>query len=280
MNPFHNEGVEKFFACAIVAVRDESRHIAECIRFLNREGLDVVILDDGSVDGTADIVQSMIGDGVLKVHWKERGRTFNLSDQLRWKALVAENLPHRWILHVDADEWLQSPEEDESLIDLLKRADESGSNCVNFREFTFVPIPDVSDGGSIRETLRCYYYFAPSDVRLMRAFRRDLIGKNIDGAGHVLVNDDIRMWKEFGVLRHYPILGARHLKSKYGHRIFDAAEVSQGWHYNRLHLRSWNLDVIDNGKLRTLSEYDSKTFDQSMPSKNHFWEAEWNCEET
>ena len=278
MSILRSDRTEPFFACAIVAVRDESRHIAECIRFLGLEGVDVVFLDDGSVDGSAEIAEAMIGNGVLSVHRRKRERFFSLSDQLRWKAMIARDLPHRWILHVDADEWLQSPIEDELLIDLIKRADESGSNCVNFREFTFVPIPDVSGGGPIRKVLRTYYYFAPSEVRLVRAFRRELIGKNLESAGHLVVGGDIRMSEEYGLLRHYPILGVQHLKSKYGRRFFDPAETAQGWHRNRLNLRSWSLDVIDNGKLRTLTSHQSNTFDQSSPSTYHFWEEEWNRE--
>ena len=275
MKPFRRNRADAPIACAIVAVRDEERHIEELIRFLSQEGLDVVILDDGSIDGTVDVAEFMRGCGVIAVHRRPRANFFSMTDLLSWKAVVATELPHQWFLHVDADEWLQSPGQGERLVDFIARAEASGANCVNFQEFTFIPEPDVSEAGPIREALLRYYHFAPSKVRLVRAFKRELIGKNIEGAGHLVVADNKRIFEECGFLRHYPVLGVSHLMFKYGHRVFDPTETAKGWHHNRLGLARYSLEIIDNGALRTLVDWKSKNFDQSVPTRYHFWQPEW-----
>jgi hypothetical protein len=67
---------------------------------------------------------------------------FALKEQLAAKARIAAALPHDWLLHVDADEWLQPPWPNTRLIDAIKRVDEMGFNCINFEEMTFVAWPE------------------------------------------------------------------------------------------------------------------------------------------
>jgi hypothetical protein len=58
---------------------------------------------------------------------------FSLSDQLRAKQRVFAASDHDWPVHADADEWLCSPIEGQSLLQGLNAADERGYTCVNAR---------------------------------------------------------------------------------------------------------------------------------------------------
>lgn len=262
-------------AAAVVALRNERRHLDGLLRRLVGDGLDVVVLDHASTDGSAEIAKRWEGHGVLWVEQRPFDGVFRLEELLRWKEEAYARLDHEWLAHVDADEWLQSPRDGERLIDLIRRADAGGANVVNFDEFTFVPDTELPEGADPREVFTTYYHFAPSTPRLMRVWRQDAGFSGLANAGHVLSGSHVHPFGETGILRHYPVLSGDGHDVKYLDRVFTEDELRKSWHGNRIGLRAEDFAVRENPSLRRLPGWPSRDFDRSAPIDFHYWQEEW-----
>ena len=98
------------------------------------------MIDNDSSDETVAVCRQYLGKGVLFMERVAWTGFFDLSAQLEAKREVAARLDHDWLIHVDADEWLQSPNEGETLLDGIKRVSAQGYNAINFDEFVFLPV--------------------------------------------------------------------------------------------------------------------------------------------
>ena len=260
-------------AVAIICARNEELRIRSALAGLIGEGLEVVLIDHDSTDGTVAIGREFLGRGLLGIErlpW--RGR-FSLVEQLEAKSQVIDQLDHDWIVHVDADEWLSAPEEGQTLLDGLSAADSAGYNCVNFSEFVFIPKPgeDASLVDYPRALTR-YYFYEPENPFLLRAWKNGAGLENRQHAGHRL-SGPARPYPRDFPMRHYICLSQAHAEEKYLTRRFDDSEVARGWHRDRLLATKESLRFpSDDFRLRTLPYWASKHFDRSCPVKSHFWE--------
>lgn len=92
-------------------VRDEADIIGENIAYHLEQGVDhVIVTDNLSVDGTADIVDDYVRQGVATLLF-ETGRQFEQSKWVtRMARMAARDLGARWVINGDADEfWLPPP---------------------------------------------------------------------------------------------------------------------------------------------------------------------------
>jgi hypothetical protein len=259
-------------AAAVVTIRNEARHIDGLVRNLVGEGLDVVIIDHESDDKSLARLRRWEGQGVLWIETQSFEGVFDLHSQLRRKREVMARLDHDWVMHLDADEWPHPRGHGDRLIDLFARADGAGDTVVNFDEFTFVPDAPLGPGEDPREVFCGYYYFAPSENRLMRAWRRDITATNSESGGHQLVGDDVRVHDEHGILRHYPTLSLQHAVGKYVGRTYAGSDIDRGWHGNRLGLTDEDFALRPHPALRRLDRWDSRNLDRSAPVQRHYWE--------
>jgi len=268
-------------ALAIVATKNEKRHIAFVLEALINEGLEVVMLDDGSSDGTVELANAYLGRGLLAIHSRPDKGVYDWSSVLRWKEKIGREYDHEWLIHADADEWLQHPNSGMSLMELIAEADECGANAVDFEEFTFLPDSPLPAGKDPRKIFRAYYWHKPEGYGYLRAWKRSAGLTNTRSGGHGL--HPILPWRRNalkihavkGVLRHYPILNAQHLREKYSSRNFAKKELSKGWHTDRVWLSSWNLNLSLNSHVFFLERPEAKEFNHSMPTKLHFWYPDW-----
>jgi Glycosyl transferase family 2 len=257
---------------ALIAVRDEAVHLPHVVEHLIEEGIDVVVLDDGSVDGGIDSLSDLAGHGLIEVRRRPGRPHMSVVDLVEWKATVAAELGHDWVIHHDADEWMTAPAGPGHLIELLEEADAEGATVLNFEEFVFVPIDGLPAGADPRRLMIDYYFYEPSKIRLMRAWRRDA-GLSPAGAGHRVVGDALALYPVSGVLRHYPIVTPELGLRQYGSRRFDPEELEQSLHRNRLPLvNATSIPRAGGPLLHRLDSWDASDFDRSTPSLYHFWE--------
>ncbi|MDX1823023.1 MAG: glycosyltransferase family 2 protein [Paracoccaceae bacterium] len=267
-------------ACAIVCVRNEIRYLPHLIAHLEEQELGVFFIDNGSDDGTLDYIRSRVGNGVLGVEELPYRGVFSLGDQLQAKAEIEQGLPHDWIMHLDADERPHACLPQDSLLDVVKRADRNGDNVINFEEFVFLPfnLPDegggnlARNGGEMAFASEYYYYFAPSPRRLMRLYKRNAGLDNRGRAGHSL-DGSVSVYPENQVLRHYIALDQEHLFSKYVGRKFDESELRLTWHKNRTNLTRQDLMLTDDVALNMdrLPHAESYAFSRNTNRQDHFW---------
>jgi glycosyltransferase involved in cell wall biosynthesis len=261
-------------ALAVVCVRNEAIHIRRCLEHLIGSGLEVYLIDNESTDGTREIAGEFLGRGLIEIEDLPWTMEFSLSDQLRAKQRVFGASDHEWLVHADADEWLCSPIEGQSLLDGLNAADERGYTCVNFHEMVFIPLPGedfYSEDYASR--MSTYYFFEPSYPRLNRAWRRRAKVDNLKSGGHILLGKRLKRSPLDFILRHYIVLSKDHAHAKYvGRRVSDE-DRARGWHGNRLAITPKNLKVKPIPELQRLEDPAiHHRFDLSQPVKKHFWE--------
>jgi glycosyltransferase involved in cell wall biosynthesis len=261
-------------AVAIICARNEEVHLPYALPDLIREGLDVILIDHDSTDGTASIARQFLGHGLLGIERLPWKGYFSLTEQLEAKRRIIERLDHDWVVHVDADEWLSAPDQGQTLLAGLEVADSAGYNCVHFNEFVFVPRPgeDFTDT-DYRRRLTRYYLHRPWYPFLLRAWRRDADLDNRHNAGHGL-GPGARWFPQDFPMRHYISLSEAQAQTKYLTRKFDEDEIGRGWHLNRLQITKADLRFPDDYRMTTLPAWDSKEFDTSNSVKTHFWEWE------
>jgi glycosyltransferase involved in cell wall biosynthesis len=252
-------------------------HIARCLRDILSGGIEVILIDHESKDRTVEIARRYLGHGLLSIERLAWRGYFSLQEQLRRKKQIISQLSHDWVLHVDADEWLCPAEPGTLLADAIERVDQAGFNCINFDEFVFVPWASEDFVGTdyVRE-MATYYFFAPQQPRLMRAWRRDLGGDNTAHGGHFLEANQIKLYPKNFILRHYIVLSQAHAARKYVSRRYDVAELAMGWHFNRIAIKDNDLALQPSNVLRKLDRWDSVNFDLSAPAKMHFWQWDGN----
>jgi glycosyltransferase involved in cell wall biosynthesis len=236
-------------------------------------GVEAILVDHESEDRTVEIAEQYLGHGLLSIERLAWTGRFSLKEQLRRKQQIISRLSHDWVLHVDADEWLCPAEPGIALADAIARVDQAGFNCVNFDEVVFVPWPNEDFAGTdYVRAMTTYYYFAPRQPRLVRAWRRDIGGDNTGSGGHLLEADHVNIHPQNFILRHYIALSQAHASRKYVGRRFDEAELETGWHSNRAAIKHGDLALRPSSYLRKLDHWDSVNFDLSAPAKTHFWE--------
>jgi glycosyltransferase involved in cell wall biosynthesis len=270
-----NQGHFMLSAVAILCIRNEAVHIRRCLESLIGEGLEIILIDNDSTDQTRSIAAEFLGRGLLSIERLPWRGAFSLSDQLACKATIVNHVPHDWIVHIDADEWLSSPQTGQSLVEGIAWADGTGANCINFDEFVFIPTHEQNFGGDhYHRKMLGYYFFQPTYPRLLRAWKRSAGLNNERSGGHSLSGLDVRRFEHDFILRHYIVLGEEQAKSKYVERRFSAEDRAKGWHGNRVNITEDNLILPPAANLTWLPEWESKAFAKEPIRTRHFWE--WN----
>ena len=258
---------------AVLCVRNEEAHIRRAIGDFVEQGIDVAIIDHGSTDGTADICAGFLGKGLVSIEHLPWTGEFDLTAQLQAKRVLVDRLAHDWVIHADADEWMHTRIQGESLLDGIERVSRLGHNAINFEEFVFLPAPDATEEPiDCKREMLSYYFFAPQKNRLMRAWRRQQSFNNVSSGGHVLAGAELSLAAESFVLRHYIVLSQQQAVRKYANRVFSDGDLKKGWHGNRLGLEAKRLQLPDPAMLERLPDWRSVDLERADPKTLHFWD--------
>ena len=258
---------------AVLAVRDEAARIETVVGYLLDQEIDVAVIDHGSTDGTRDVLADFARDGAVSVTDLPYDGVFSLRRQMAAKVQVVTSMANDWLVHQDADEVLHGSADGQDLRTLIEEADQRAHDAVNFEEFVFVPAAGEEHyPGEYQSTMLRYYFFAPSEWRLVRAVRRHLFDDLAAHFGHRVTQAGVSHSAEQGVLRHYICLGSDDLREKYRTRRYADDEVAAGAHFNRLRLQREGCGLPMADRLELLPEADSHRFSRRRPVDQHFWE--------
>lgn len=260
--------------CAVIAVRNEAHCLRVLLPRLARQNIDVVILDNGSTDGSLELYSSLRDRPLLMVEHLPYQGSFTLLGQLHAKQAIYGRLRHDWVIHHDADEVMEGQSPGQTLREAIEAAEASGCNALNFDEFVFLPEANADHFGRDypAEILR-YYFFEPRTNRLNRAWKRSLHPNGLLSGGHNIDGVSLSFFPGNQILRHYIVLSEAHARQKYLHRTFSEQEARQGWHRNRLNLTDEMLRLPhDSPYLFRLPAGEAKSFRTDRPSPTHYWE--------
>lgn len=257
---------------AVLTARNEAGYIDVALESLIAEGVEVVLIDHESVDGTRELAEEWLGRGLLRIETMRWDGVYDLNALLNRQRDVFATSRHDWHVRLDADEWLRSTD-DVPLAEFLERCVDDRFCVVNFREYVFLPPVGVDMWGEdFRQLATDYYVFEPMPLRLMRAWRRRTPGDFVSGAGHRIEGlSSAVVFPEHQTLRHYIGLSWSHAISKRANRTYAADDLARGWHANRLDLRGAR-PVEHASVLRRADPWDTRDLDHSVPSPVQFWD--------
>lgn len=227
-------------AIAYVSCFNELDIIETTIDRLTSQGMDVHVIDNWSNDGTWERLSTRYGKGPnvsLERFPGSPSPHFDLASILERTDALASRTWHDWILHVDADEQLDSFTPTMDVLDVLGRADEAGYDVVDFTLIEFRP-EDPQSGHTRTAPARAlparWQFGDRRGARhLERAWRNRGSRVGIaDSGGHVVVADK-RVFPFNLVLRHYPLRSPEQARAKvFRDRLprFGPERAARGWH--------------------------------------------------
>lgn len=266
---------------AVMAARNEAGYIEHALERVIDDGMEVVLLDNGSTDGTRELAERFLGSGLLRIEDQPFTGAFDLPEQLRRKAAIVADASHDWVVHIAPDEWLHATS-DATLPEFLEREVTPTTQVVDFVEYVFLPPARVDMfGEDVRRIATSYYCFVPAPLRLMRAWRRDLGVDLVESAGHRFREVDLAMvHPEPQVLRHYIGLSWSYAIAKRADRVYPETSLARGWHGNRLDYR-FARPVVGHPAVRRAEPWWVRTLDASAATRHHFWqEGFWASSDT
>ena len=258
---------------AVLAIRNEEACLANCLRHLVRNGIDFVIIDNNSLDASAEIYRRReFAANLVDVQDLPFAGAFSLTEVLQRKMEIIESLNTDWVVHLDADEVMHSYREEETLNEALFRLDANGWNVINFDEFVFLPIEhDYVAEAPGHQPMSHYYFYQPFAPRLMRAWKKVSGFSLTEHGGHLLTGSDIRLARERLALRHYIVRSQEHAFEKYLKRVFAANDLERGWHQARLNQKMDSFRLPSSAVLRKLPTVGHRNLDRTDPWKVHYW---------
>jgi Glycosyl transferase family 2 len=253
-----------FSVVAIIAAYNEADIIDHVVSDLIVQGVDVYYLDDGSTDGTPEIVQRHLGRGVLAIEdlretfKKDPSHGFEWERILRRKAELAQELNATWFIHHDADEFRESPWAGVPLGAAIERVDALGYSAIDFLCLDFRPVHDrFRPGEDVRRAFTFYTPCATYDRLQIRCWKKTEHFVDLaSSGGHDAQFPGRRVFPIRFVLRHYPIRGQAHADRKvFGERRsrFQDRERQRGWHIQYDGFREGTRFILDPS---TLIPYD------------------------
>ena len=257
---------------AIVAIRNEAAYIANCLRHLIRNEVDVAIIDNQSTDNSQSIyLATEFCSSLTAVRQLPFKGAFYLEQSLLAKQALIEELETDWVIHIDADEIMHSYREGETLRAAIERIDAAGYNAIEFNEFVFLPV-DVPYRSNIQSWQpMLHYYFRRPPPPKMSAWRKDA-HLTMAGGGHRLEGEALALAPEQLALRHYIVRSQEHAFIKYTTRIFPAEELQRRWHRDRHEQPMESFFFPAPEELCKLGHPGDRNLDRSKPRKRNYWQ--------
>lgn len=199
-------------ALALTWAYNERDFLPWMIRHALTEGVEVLVFDNWSTDGTYEYVAGL-GDPRVRVQrWPESGPTPTTSwrQMLRHTAATAFTLrmTYAWFLHWDADELRSSIRKDERLIDALVRFSKRGWNAADHKLELYAQ-RDGWDADQV-SPLEWFTELVPSHIDhsngQIKAWKQPGVRVDLAStAGHRVNFNGMRLAQEPLLLRHYPL---------------------------------------------------------------------------
>lgn len=257
---------------AIMTIRNEADYLPFVLQHLHEQGIFVYLIDNDSTDNSIAIAKTYENKNVIFIDRIPYNGEYEWEKILIHKEMIAQAVEADWFIHHDADEILEAPSEYSTLSEGINAVDSLGFNAINFDEFVFVPTTDEESfvGKRYTEEMKFYYFFEPSKLHLIRAWKKQIHPINLrSSGGHQARFTDQNLFVSNFILRHYIALSRECLVNKYGNRNYSDYEVSTlGWHRKRARFDANNAHFSGFTDLCHLNE---NKWDKSKPFKNHFF---------
>jgi len=214
-------------------VYNEADIIEQLIDHMASQRIPLVVIDNGSTDGTYEILKRYVGSEILELDRMITDKWY-LARMLQTLYDRARVFKPDWMLRLDADEFLESPYKEATLCESIEREHDAGYNLIQFDDFEFWPTDE--DDPSVRDVRKRIRHYSWNDCYQFIAWR------NYDGVdiwtsgGHLPIfpkGTKVSLGPTRYVLRHYEIRGYEHGLRKVRERLARYSEDD---------MRRWNLE--------------------------------------
>jgi hypothetical protein len=229
-----------FSAVAIIAAFNEADVIGQVISDFIDQGIGVYVIDDGSTDDTAIVVEPFIGHGVINYERRVQSGAEGATGQFDWTALLerkaelARVLDADWLIHNDADEFRESPWPHIGLLEAIRRVDALGFNAIDSMRFDFWPTHDgLRPGDDPRPAFTAFAPAAEFDRVQIRCWKKTSAVDLASSGGHEARFPGRKVFPVRFILRHYPVRSQAHGERKVFRERqvrFTSEERRRGWH--------------------------------------------------
>jgi hypothetical protein len=191
---------------AYLIVRDEAPVLEELVAHHRREGLEIVAIDNGSTDGTPALLEHLRAQGSILDYETHPTDSYTWSDLVAAGVALAQRFSPDWIVHLDANSFLESNSgRARRLVDDIAEAERGGYNVVQLEVFDFYPtLSDCSRERSVYRRL-CYYTPRAKLSRIHEKIFRCCPGLRVSDGHRIEFQSGVekRVSPIHSVMRHY-----------------------------------------------------------------------------
>ena len=219
---------------AILTCRNAAPTLSALLDHLERAGAKVILVDHGSTDATWQIALDRRGALVTKMVREPFTGVFDLTRQLRLKREIIRSVGAGWVIHVDADEFLDPPA-GMTLREFVAKWDRSNCLAATSRELVFLPRrnSEIHNPESFQTTTRSFVTLQERDPK-QRLFRWDApLDLWMATGGHTVTARKQDVIPDRLDLRHYLGLSLDHIRAQYYARVFARSDIAKYWHGSR-----------------------------------------------
>jgi len=187
----------------MIPVYNEVDIISEVIDNLLSQQIELVVLDNGSTDGSYEICKKYAEKGLIELE-QFKSPKFDWHMILRMLYDMALKKNPDWVLRADQDELLESGIKNLNLREAITKEDENGFNLIQFDVFEFFMTD--KDNNSMQSVRKRHPYYSWQHDDAYRAWKYFPGIRSEDAGGHYPVfpqNIRYRISPRKFVLRHY-----------------------------------------------------------------------------
>jgi len=240
----------------MLSVFNEADIIEEVIEHLLSQGLDLVVLDNGSTDGSYEICKKFTKKGLITLNQIKTSKfEFPLILRILYDMALTRNPD--WLIRSDQDEILESGNKNLTLKEAIEQEDANGNNLIQFDIFEF--FSTNNDNLKAKSVKEKFQYYSWQHDYAYRAWKHVPGVRVENAAGHMPIFPEdckYRISEKNFVLRHYRFRNQEQAIRNIKFRIIrteDIPERKAGWYSHFDKISKKQFEPID---FKLLNKYN------------------------